>query len=329
MDKVLKQRLVGATILIALAVIFVPMLFHSPDRDEEREAAVDIPEGPDGALETRRLPLDPERARTRDDAPADPEPGELDTGPEPDEMEPEPVEPAAPDAEPEAEPVPDPAPEPGAEDLPDPLPEPDDEPETEPEPDPEPDLDEAPPEEPEAVVSEAVESGGWLVQVASFGSSDSADSVRERLDALGYDTLTDTIERGGTRLHRLRAGPFESESDAEEARGQISQTIDGVQPEILRAPGGEPEEAATEDAAPEEGRYAVQVGVFSSRENAEILQEQLEDRGFTVFLGEQTHNDQTTWRVRVGPAPDRDEASELARRLSDEAGLEGMVVGHP
>ncbi len=44
LDKSLKQRMVGALVLVALAVIFLPMLFSRPD--EQRQIVVDAPAMP-------------------------------------------------------------------------------------------------------------------------------------------------------------------------------------------------------------------------------------------------------------------------------------------
>ena len=78
MDDVLKQRLVGAAVLIALAVIFVPMLFDAP-RDERLERQLDpaIPSSPERDDNIRRLPLDPNASRLRqDDGAGDADPAE-------------------------------------------------------------------------------------------------------------------------------------------------------------------------------------------------------------------------------------------------------------
>ena len=49
MDTALKQRLLGAAVLIALAVIFVPMfLSNSPQQKENTTANLDIPPPPEG-----------------------------------------------------------------------------------------------------------------------------------------------------------------------------------------------------------------------------------------------------------------------------------------
>ncbi len=58
MDTALKQRLIGAAVLVALAVFFLPMLVKGPAPDSGvSDVSIDIPEGPDGAMETRDLPL--------------------------------------------------------------------------------------------------------------------------------------------------------------------------------------------------------------------------------------------------------------------------------
>src|SRR5437868_8951855 len=44
LDKAYKQRMVGALVLVALAVIFLPMLFSR--QDEQRQVTVDAPAAP-------------------------------------------------------------------------------------------------------------------------------------------------------------------------------------------------------------------------------------------------------------------------------------------
>lgn len=58
MDSSLKQRLVGAVVLIALAVIFLPMLVKGPAPDSGvSDVSLDIPAEPRTGVETRDLPL--------------------------------------------------------------------------------------------------------------------------------------------------------------------------------------------------------------------------------------------------------------------------------
>jgi len=58
LDTPLKQRLIGAAVLIALAVFFLPMLVKGPAPDSGvSDVSTDIPDGPEGATQTRDLPL--------------------------------------------------------------------------------------------------------------------------------------------------------------------------------------------------------------------------------------------------------------------------------
>src|SRR5690606_12870423 len=54
----LKQRLIGAAVLVALAVIFLPMLVKGPAPDSGvSDVPLKVPEAPQGEYETRDLPL--------------------------------------------------------------------------------------------------------------------------------------------------------------------------------------------------------------------------------------------------------------------------------
>lgn len=58
MEPALKQRLIGAAVLVALAVIFLPMLIKGPAPESSAsDVPLNLPEQPDGQFETRELPL--------------------------------------------------------------------------------------------------------------------------------------------------------------------------------------------------------------------------------------------------------------------------------
>src|SRR5690606_23953834 len=58
MEPALKQRLVGAAVLVALAVIFLPMLVQGPAPDSgAADVPLDMPDAPAGEFQTRELPL--------------------------------------------------------------------------------------------------------------------------------------------------------------------------------------------------------------------------------------------------------------------------------
>jgi cell division septation protein DedD len=58
MEAPLKQRLIGAAVLVALAVIFLPMLVQGPAPDSgAADVPLSMPATPDTGMETRELPL--------------------------------------------------------------------------------------------------------------------------------------------------------------------------------------------------------------------------------------------------------------------------------
>ena len=93
------------------------------------------------------------------------------------------------------------------------------------------------------------------------------------------------------------------------------------------------EVAARADDAPARsasatGMFAVQLGSFSSKENADKLAADLRKQGFAAFLSQLDTDKGQLHRVRVGPQKDRKSAEAMAARLA-KAGHEGQVVPHP
>lgn len=86
-----------------------------------------------------------------------------------------------------------------------------------------------------------------------------------------------------------------------------------------------PRPASAPPAAVARQAWLVQVGTFSQKGNAERLAVSLRERGFEASVSPMVRGSQTLYRVRVGPAGTRDDATALARRLA-AAGHSGQVV---
>ena len=76
------------------------------------------------------------------------------------------------------------------------------------------------------------------------------------------------------------------------------------------------------------GMWAVQVGVFGGREDAERLAVVLRKQGFAAFLSQLSTGSGPLHRVRIGPQKDREGAEAMAERLN-KSGHKGQVVPHP
>lgn len=124
------------------------------------------------------------------------------------------------------------------------------------------------------------------------------------------------LENGRTTQVRINdRGPFvegriiDLSLAAAQAIGMYVSGTARVRIEVARLPAG---------TSPTTGRFAVQVGAFLDRRNAERLQQQLEQRYDPVFITQYDSPQGLFYRVRVGAAPSRESAEALAQRLRGE-----------
>jgi DedD protein len=143
-------------------------------------------------------------------------------------------------------------------------------------------------------------------------------------------------------LDRERSDPIPAASIGQREVATESETlaepvIDKPTPQAVveKAPArDEPEtapEAATaeaQSAASTTGMWAVQLGSFSNKDNAEKLAADLRKQGYAAFLSQTQTGARTLHRVRIGPQKDRDSAESMAARLL-KVGHKGQVLPHP
>ena len=197
-----KQRLIGAVIVVALAVIFLPMLLQGPVDRGTTDVAMDIPPRP----EVERGP--------EGDPGESPSTGELEAVPLPDE----------PDGDATADPGDAPPPEP--DESVDAVPEEQDEPETASEPEEQPGTD----QEVERVDDSAEpedELASWAVQVGSFSQESNALGLRDRLREQDFSAYVERVERDDADpVYRLRVGPVSERADAEALLDRLAEDAD-------------------------------------------------------------------------------------------------------
>jgi len=68
--------------------------------------------------------------------------------------------------------------------------------------------------------------GNWVVQVGAFAKRDNALSLRERLRDAGFEAFIDPVSRGGERLHRVQVGPVLERAQAEDLERQLKRARD-------------------------------------------------------------------------------------------------------
>lgn len=351
MDSALKQRLIGAAVLVALAMIFLPMLLKGPDTAEPDAARVplEMPSAPDQAFETRELPLvapspvtaeggvlgmeprpaasdDPNAvatvdqtgqpaARTEFDPAAEPA-AAPDTGTVPavdaaTGLAPTPA-PAAPAAAPVAAAA---APvTPPAAAAPAPTP---------------------PAATPPAPLPASAAAGRYAVNVGSFSNLDNARGLADRLRAAGLPLTSESVDVAGKPAMRLRVGPYGDRTAAEAARLRVESVAGG--PATVVALDGSARAAAPAAAVPAPRAatasrvgFAVQLGALSSEADANALRDRARAAGFVAFHQRVDTDRGAVWRVRVGPEADRASAERLRESVAAKLGFkDAIVVPHP
>lgn len=312
MDKALKQRLVGASVLVALAVVVLPMLLGGAPDTQQDSRPIDLPPKPrELAFDTRRFPVGdqnpevPSVLQSPDDTPepagdAGPQslPAEPLTGDAPETLQ---AAPAVTDSAEQEEPG---STENTAASSGEPTPDQED--------------------APLLPVTAPASTGRYLVQVASFSSTSNANRLSEQLRAAGLPVLLDTVDAAAGRLHRVRVGPYDDQSAADAAVARVRAEASDINPRVIdlrpdeSAPVSQPSDPLV--------RWVVQVGSFGDAENAEALVFRLRDAGFAASSERVADADGTAHKVRVGPVVEREEAVRLADRIRAELGLDGLVM---
>ncbi len=352
MDTGLKQRLIGAAVLVALAVIFLPMLVKGPAPDSGvTDVSLKMPTGPDGELETRELPLVM--------------PGDVPKGGAVG-MDSTPIDRAAP------------APSPGAAAT-DPA-----------QVDPNAALAPSDPTAPAPpALPPSVAGGDYAVHFGAYASQKGADTVVALAKAAQLPAYSEAATVNGKSAFRVRIGPYATRAEAESVRLKALEVRSDVpvkvvvldaEPAAAAAPASaaaaveppkpaapkpgearpadpnpvvakpveakpvaakpaEPKPAAPKPPAPKpvaappaaaaKVGFAVQVGAFSDAAEAGALRERLRAAGFSAFTETVNTDKGKLTRVRVGPAIDRAAADQLKSQIQAKVGVDGIVRPHP
>jgi cell division septation protein DedD len=353
MDTGLKQRLIGAAVLVALAVIFLPMLVKGPAPDSGvTDVSIKMPKGPDGELETRELPLvmpgDVPKggAVGMDSTPIDrpaaasaPSPGVAATDP----AQNDPNAPVA-TTDPNATAAP--------------------------------------------TLPPSVAGGDYAVHFGAYASQKGADTVVALAKAAQLPAYSEAATVNGKSAFRVRIGPYATRAEAESVRLKALEVRSDVPvkvvvldaepaaaavpapvaaaveppkpaaPKPVEAKPADPKPAASKPAEPKpvavkpaepkpaapkppapkpvvappaaaKVGFAVQVGAFSDAAEAGALRERLRAAGFSAFTETVNTDKGKLTRVRAGPVIDRAAADQLKSQIQAKTGVDGIVRPHP
>jgi DedD protein len=181
-----------------------------------------------------------------------------------------------------------------------------------------------------------------VVPVFLDGPPEDGEIVSERVSLPGQEdqkNQTVVLDRNRTQPVPAATAPAAAPVRQEEPARQAPAQEEPVREEPVREepkPDVEPDKPveepapkpAPQPAASTTGMWAVQLGSFSSKENADKLAANLRKQGYAAFLSQLTTENGQLHRVRIGPQKDRESAEEMAKRLA-KVGQKGQVVPHP
>jgi cell division septation protein DedD len=320
-DTSLKQRLIGAIVLVALAVIFLPMLVTGPARNSTADSVpLEVPGAPANAqFETRELPLA---------APAGGDSGLRGAAPL--------QEPAA-----NAAATVDTGPAVAAGNFAVSF------------------GAYASKADADAVIahlkgaqlpgfSETATINGkqaWRVRVGPFVDRAQAESARlqavkirsdVRAEVVTLDANVDgaaaTAQAPAATTTPLGGNPVQTQALPESAPTAAA-AAPAPKPEPKPTPAAKPEvkpevKAPAAPAASGVG-FAVQLGAFGQAADANALRDKVRAAGFSAFVDQVRTDKGVLSRVRVGPVANRAEADQLKAQVAARVGVAGMVRPHP
>lgn len=197
MDKSLQKKLVGAAVLIALAVIFLPMLLNGKKEAETITMNIEIPPKP-----TYEVPNHLEPVATTEQAAVMERPAELapleSLRPAASGITEVPASQAVKQAPVAAAPAKQPKP------VKAPV-----------------KVAKLTPTKPAAApikASPAASGAGYVVQVGSFGNQDNAERLKDKLAAVGFPAFVEKTQREKGAIFRVKVGPRTSRGSVDELR---------------------------------------------------------------------------------------------------------------
>lgn len=198
-DRALKERIIGAVVLVLVAVLIVPIFLDGPpDERETISSSVTLPGQTDAGRQQQTIVLNRDRSEPVPATRAEPIPATETPVIAATQTLPKPAERRA-DELPAAT-------APAAESEPEILPA------------------EKPVEDAPVSAATTSATGMWAVQLGSFSNQQNAEKLASSLRDQGYAAFLSQLERGGSALHRVRIGPQKDRAGAEQIAAQLAKS---------------------------------------------------------------------------------------------------------
>ncbi|MER3546675.1 MAG: SPOR domain-containing protein [Rhodanobacteraceae bacterium] len=312
MEPALKTRLLGAAVLVALAIIFVPRFFSGASHNgtDEQSVSLKIPDQPDAQLQTKTLLVgpdsasanahDPDRVTTVNADVGKPAPSPQDVAVAPSQSAPATSAKqtaTAPAANTQAAKITPPA---------------------------------APVQTPAPAVASApgtAANASYALNLGVYAERANADKLIATMSKQGYSAHGESATYRGKPATRVVVGPFADRAAAEAARLKLKSAQPKVPVALMASAGDQTADApATAVPANKAGGWAVQLGAFGNEVDANKLRDRLRALGFDGYVDGTPNGEGKLYRVRAGPVNERARAEELKAQIAAKMKISGIVV---
>lgn len=321
MEPALKTRLLGAAVLIALAIIFVPMFFSGAPRKDANDQSVSlkIPDQPDAQVKTTTLSVgpdsasanagsnDPDHVATVDLDAKRPQPASSAPAQQNAAVAPPQPAPVAPQSKPA---TPTPAPSGNVAQATPPKAAP------------------APEPQPVSANPGAAANAVYAINLGTYAERGNADKLIAKLVKQGFAAHSENAAINGKPATRVEVGPYPDRAAAEAARLKLKNAAPGVPLALIAGNTSQTADApASALPANRAGGWAVQLGAFGSEADANKLRDQLRTLGFDGYVDDvPSGKGGKLWRVRAGPVNERVTAEQLKTQIAQKMKISGIVV---
>ena len=170
---------------------------------------------------------------------------------------------------------------------------------------------------------------GYILVLGSFSKKSNASALVDKLSKAHFKPHLDQVSIAGKKLHRVWLGEV-SRSEAKQLQSEVKKVAPKINSRIISvSTSAESLSTQSQDKPVSENlrSWVVQVGVFSRKSNAVKLRDRVRKRDLRAYVEELEVKGKKSYRVRVGPYLEKKDASAAMEGLR-KLGITGYLTKH-
>ena len=164
----------------------------------------------------------------------------------------------------------------------------------------------------------------YRVKFGVFSQQKNAQQLKAKIINSGYTAIVE--ENSEKNQFTVYSQQFDTESEAENLSEKIQNlNLNIGKPSIISL---SQEDSIAADILLDTG-WIIQIGSFASKVNSIKLRDKIRNKGFATFVDEITNSkNEKLYRVRIGPYATREEAQNEQDKIKNSMDLKGLIKPH-